>query len=156
MLIKMQTLTYDFFIALSLFLITIFIIISLFRVKIERYDEYLKIKSMERIMIDASEIWFIEGNPTYWNINDVRQLGLANDGEINLTKLEMLNNLSYSKFYTLIKSSAYNIKFQLYDISGRLIFEYPNIDVNGRNVIFFDRYAIFNKSIVKVRTIVWD
>lgn len=156
MSIKMQTLVYDFFIALSLFLLIMFLVIILLLEKIEVYEEYWKIKNMEKIMIDASEVWFSEGNPAYWSLDDIKQLGLANEGVVNSTKVELLCNLSYSKFYTLVKAFESNVKYQVYSIDGSLIFEYPKVEVKGRNVIFLDRYAVWNKSIVRVRTIVWN
>ncbi|MEM5815279.1 MAG: hypothetical protein QXD89_02215 [Candidatus Aenigmatarchaeota archaeon] len=155
MSIKSQTFTYDFFIALSVFLIVVFFIISFFEIRIEKYSEYWKFKSMEEFLIDASNVWFTEGDPIYWSLENINQLGLSNSGEINSTKVDLINNISYSKFLYLIKAYNLNVKYEVYE-NDKLVFDYPKLEVKGKNVVFLERYAIWNKSIVKVRTIVWD
>lgn len=155
MSIKYQAFTYDFFLAVAIFIFSLLVLISLWKNRIERFEEYDRIRRMHNLLIDASEIWFIEGYPTHWDLENLSELGLANNGKINFTKMLLLNNISYYKFLDLVKSYNFYVKYEVYDTKGKIIFEYPKIKSEGKNILFLDRYAILNDSVVKVRTIVW-
>jgi hypothetical protein len=111
-----------------------------------------------KVALKASQAWFKEGYPEYWDLENVMELGLANDGKINRTKMEMLSQLGYSKVTFLLGLGSYNLRYEIYNKTNDLIFLFPqDSDLNKtKNVYKIERIAILDEQPVKVRTLIWD
>jgi len=156
MSIKAQTLTYDFFFATSILLLTLTITFFYIYHKIQDIEEE-KIKGeMVEILISASDVWFKEGYPKYWDVSNVVEIGLSNNNQINSTKVKLMEELGYQKVALLLGIGLFNFQYSVYSQNGTLIYSFPNLTFEkAKNVLVLDRTAIWNESIVKVRTIIW-
>jgi len=157
MSIKAQTLTYDFFIATSLLLLLLIVTFFLFYYKIENIEEEEKKSEMVNVLISASEIWFKEGYPKYWNVDNVIEIGLSNNNQINTTKVRLMEEMGYQKLASLLGLGTFNVNYFVYSQNGSLIYSFPNFSFdNAKNVLVLERITIWNNSIVRVRTLVWQ
>ena len=155
MSIKAQTLTYDFFIASSLLFLVLTIAFLLFYYKIENIEEEKRKSEMVNVLISASDIWFKEGYPKYWSVEDVLEIGLANDNRINTTKVRLIEEIGYKKLSALLGLGKFDVNYFVYSQNGSLIYYFPNYDIrNAKNVLILERIAIWNESIVRVRTLI--
>jgi len=156
MSIKSQALTYDFFSATSLLLLVLLITFFLLYHKIESFEEEKKKSEMVNFLISSSDIWFKEGYPKYWNENNVIEIGLANDNQINTTKVRLIERMGYQKLASLLNLGTLNVNYLIYSQNGTLIYFYPNRSIEkAKDVLVLERVAIWNYSIVKVRTLLW-
>jgi hypothetical protein len=157
MSIKAQTLTYDFFIATSLLLLLLIATFFLFYYKIENIEEKKRKSEMVNVLISASDIWFKEGYPKYWNVDNFIEIGLANNNQINTTKVRLMEEIGYQKLASLLSLGNFNVNYFVYLQNGSLIYSFPNFSFeNAKNVLVLERITIWNDSIVKVRTLVWQ
>jgi hypothetical protein len=157
MLIKAQTLTYDFFIATSLLLLLLITTLFLFYYKIENIEEEKEKSEMVNVLIYASDIWFKEGYPKYWNVDNVIEIGLSNNNQINTTKVRLMEEMGYQKLASLLSLGTFNVNYFVYLQNGSLIYSFPSLSYEkAKNVVVLERIAIWNDSIVKVRTLVWQ
>jgi len=157
MSIKAQTLTYDFFIATSLLLLLLISTFFLFYYKIENIEEEKEKSEMVNVLISASDIWFKEGYPKYWNVDNVIEIGLSNNNQINTTKVRLMEEMGYQKLASLLSLGTFNVNYFVYSQNGSLIYSFPNSSFdNVKNLLVLERIAIWNDSIVRVRTLVWQ
>ena len=157
MSIKAQTLTYDFFIATSILLVALTITFFLAYHNIQSIEEEKRKGEMVEVLISASDVWFKEGYPKYWSINDVVELGLSNDNQINSTKVRLMEEMEYQRIASLLSLGSFSVGYIVYSQNGSLIYSFPNFSLEkAKNVLVLDRTAIWNDSIVKVRTIIWQ
>lgn len=154
---KAQALTYDFFLALTIFLFIINIALARWYFSALEIQETMEKNFALKASISASQVWFKEGYPKHWNLNNLNELGLSNEGKINWTKVEMLSGLDYSKIVSLLSLGNYNLCYELYNKSGEKIFAFPQVcNLNlAKDVYKVERIAILNEQPVKVRTLVW-
>ena len=155
---KAQTLTYDFFIALAIFIAIVSLVVVHWYFSSVQMQETMEKNFALKATLSASQAWFKEGFPRYWDLENVIELGLANDGKINRTKMEMLNQLGYSKVTLLLNLGNYNLRYEIYNKTNDLIFSFPNnSDLSrAKNVYKIERVGILDGQPVKVRTLVWD
>jgi hypothetical protein len=155
---KAQALTYDFFIALTIFIATVSLVMTQWYFSSVKIQETMEKNLALKTTLSASQAWFKEGYPKYWGLENVVELGLANDGKINRTKMEMLSQLGYSKVTILLNLGIYNLRYEIYNKTNDLIFLFPqNSDLTkAKNVYKIERIAILDEQPVKVRTLVWD
>jgi hypothetical protein len=155
---KAQALTYDFFIALVIFIAIVSLVMVYWYSSSLQIQENMEKNFALRTTISASQAWFKEGYPKYWDLENVMELGLANDGKINRTKMEMLFQLGYSRATILLNLGTYNLRYEIYNKTNDLIFLFPqNSDLTkAKNVYKIERVAILDDQPVKVRTLVWD
>jgi len=155
MSIKAQTLTYDFFIATSLLFLALTIAFLLFYYKIESIEEEKRKSEMVNVLISASDLWFKEGYPKYWSVDNVLEIGLANNNQINTTKVRLMEELGYKKLAVLLGLGTFDVNYFVYSQNGSLIYYFPNAYIeNVKNVLILERIAIWNESIVRVRTLI--
>lgn len=155
---KAQVFTYDFFIALAIFFVVAILVMNNWYSTAVQNQEILEKNLAYTTLISASQVWFKEGYPKYWNAENVIELGLSNEGKINETKIEMLNNsLSYSRVASLLNLGNFNLCYEIYSKTGDLIFRFPqNADFSSaKNIYKIDRIGILNEQPVKVRTLIW-
>lgn len=153
---KGQILTYDFMAAMSIFIFLVIIIETYWVHWTNEIVERRKFNDMNSNLFLASEIWFKEGYPKYWNLSNVKEIGLSNDHEINWTKLQYLKQMGYQKFLSL-SGLKFNVYFRVINQS-ETIFEFPTsgFPTQYSNLIKIERFGILNSSIVKIQTFVWD
>ncbi|MEM5773350.1 MAG: hypothetical protein QXL86_03985 [Candidatus Aenigmatarchaeota archaeon] len=155
---KAQALTYDFFIALSIFLAVVSLIIVHWYSSSIQMQETVEKNFALRAALASSQAWFKEGYPIYWDSENVVELGMANDGKINETKMGMLSELGYSKVVLLLNLGTYNLRYEIYNKTNDLIFLFPqNSDMSrAKNIYKIERIGILGEQPVKVRTLIWD
>ncbi|MEM5836256.1 MAG: hypothetical protein QXR09_01395 [Candidatus Aenigmatarchaeota archaeon] len=156
---KAQVVTYDFFIALAIFFLVMGLVMSIWYYTVIQAEESMEKRLAYNNLLSASQVWFKEGFPKYWDAENVVELGLSNDGKINETKIEMLkNSVGYSKASLLLNLGNFNFCYEVYDKSGNLIFRFPqNLDLSSaRNIYKIERIGILNEQPVKVRTLIWN
>jgi hypothetical protein len=155
---KAQVMTYDFFLATAIFLAVLAIILGYWFHSVSQIQEVEEKNIVAEELFSASDIWFKEGYPKYWGIQNIRELGLSNDLKINQTKLNLFFQLGYPKIVSLLNLGTDNIQYTLYNSSNAIIFQYPSgVDISSaKNVYQNERFGILNDSIVKIRTIIWD
>ena len=153
---KAQAMTYDFFIAMTIFLLILAIAIGYWNYSSIEMDEVIKTNRAINTMYTASQIWFKEGYPEYWNTENVLELGMSNDNVINQTKMQMLETMGYSKVLSMIGTGVYDFKYVVYNSSNSTIFEFPaGSVVSGNNVFTVERIGILDEKPVRIRTIIW-
>jgi len=156
---KAQVFTYDFFIALSIFLLIMILIMNNWYYSAIQMEETREKNLAYNTLLYTSQVWFKEGYPKYWDASNVIELGLSNDGKINRTKVEILNNsIGYQKAALLLKLGTFNLCYEVYNKTGALIFRFPQ-DANyssAKNIYKIERVAIWDEEPVKVRTLLWD
>ncbi|MEM5878883.1 MAG: hypothetical protein QXU74_00090 [Candidatus Aenigmatarchaeota archaeon] len=156
---KAQAFTYDFFIALGIFFVVMILVMGNWYFSAVQTQETMEKNLAYNILLSASQVWFKEGFPKYWNVDNIVELGLSNDGKINETKMEMLNNsIGYPKATLLLNLGNFNLCYEIYDKTGNLIFRFPqNADLNSaKNIYKIERIGILNEQPVKVRTLIWN
>jgi hypothetical protein len=154
---KAQALTYDFFIAMGIFFVITAVALGYWSYSSIQMNELIERNRATNTLYMASQIWFKEGYPRYWNFDNVLELGMTNDNKINQTKMQTLETLGYSKFLSMLNTGAYNLKYIVYTTSNTTIFEFPsNSTVSGKNIYTIERIGILNDQPVKIRTIVWS
>ncbi|MEM5853551.1 MAG: hypothetical protein QXG39_03000 [Candidatus Aenigmatarchaeota archaeon] len=152
---KGQTFTYDFFIASSIFLIVLILVMSNWYFSIIQTQETIQRNHALNTLFSASEVWFKDGYPRFWDVENVVELGLSNDGTINKTKMELLNSLGYSEVLSLLNSD-FNLCYEIWK-NGSLVFRFPqHVDLDSaKNVYKLERIGILDEQPVKVVTLVW-
>lgn len=151
MLIKGQVVSLDFYISMVVLLLTISFLIFYFYYNSLQIAQIRKINDAKTLLETISNIFFDEGNPIYWDYQNVLRIGLANNNKINFTKLDILkNNISYSKFSSLFGTGIYYIILEIYDSNNNLIFKYPeSLNFSGRIILKNQRYLLLNESFGK-------
>lgn len=153
---KAQVLTYDFFIALSIFLVVLIIAMSNWYYSMLQIEEILKRNQAINILFLASQAWFKEGYPKYWGTEDVLELGMSNDNRINRTKMDMLAQLGYSRTASLLNLGTYNLQYTIYDSRNQTIFHFPSTtNLTAKNVYKIERVGILDEQPVVISTIIW-
>ena len=156
MSIKAQTLSYDFFIATFLLFLFLALIFLFFYYRTKSYQENSEKIRANELLFSSSEIWFKEGHPKYWNESNVVEIGLSNDGKINLTKVKLLENLGYSKVVSLLNLGTWNVKYSLLLQNGTEIFSFPSNEIdNAKDLFVLERIGILEDKPVIIRTILW-
>ncbi|MEM7821531.1 MAG: hypothetical protein QXX38_01820 [Candidatus Aenigmatarchaeota archaeon] len=154
---KSQTLTYDFFIAITIFFAILTIMFGYWFYSVVQMQEVKEKNFAISTLIQASQVWFKEGYPKHWGLENVLELGLTNENMINRTKMEMLPQIGYQKLISLLNTGKYNLQYTLYNETN-IIFQFPErIDLNSsKNIYKIERIGILDNKIVKIRTIIWD
>lgn len=155
---KAQAMTYDFFIAMIIFLFLLTLVISYWHYSAVQMEEINENNRATNALFLASEVWFKEGYPRYWEKTNILELGLSNDNMINRTKMEMLPDLGYSKVVFLLNLGTYNLQYTLYNSNNYMIFQFPSGEIpsSANNIYKIERIGILDEQPVKVRTIIWD
>jgi len=155
---KAQALTYDFFIATAIFFVILTIAMGYWYYSMLQTQEIGEKNRASNEMLSASEIWFKEGYPKYWNASNIMEIGMNNDKKINRTKMEMLPQVGYSKIISLLNLGIDNVQFTLYNISNNVIFQFPSgVDLSSaKNIYQIERIGILDDKPVRIMTIIWD
>lgn len=155
---KAQALSYDFFIAMAIFLAVLTVAFSYLHHSMAQVQEVRENNQAANTLFLASDVWFREGYPKYWGTVNILEIGLANNNKINQTKMDILPQLGYSRLVSLLNLGIYNLQYSLYNKSNDIIFQFPaSVDMSSaKNVYNIERIGILNEQPVKIRTIIWD
>jgi len=146
---KGQIISYDFYVSVAIFLITLGFITYYFYLTITDIEEERERKIASDLLFSISNIFFDEGLPNDWNQTNFIRIGLSTNKKINSTKLEILKNVSYSKFLTSFSTGLYYVKIEIYDKNNNLIFYYPDISIEGSFILKIERNVMINESFGK-------
>ena len=161
MSIKAQVLSFDFIIASSIFLLVVGIIYIYWIYTNIQIEETKNINDITEKAYMASQVWFREGYPEYWDNNTVIDLGMENDHRFNQTKMDFLNdsisptNIGYNRTKTLIGLEGYDYFFRIYNSTDYTLFNFGLYPSNNVDVIKAKRIGILNGSIVTLEVLVW-
>lgn len=154
---KGQVFSSDFMIASSIFIMAFSILIIYWTHTSYQIEERREINQMIEKAYIASEVWFREGIPKYWNSTNVIDLGLSNDHRINQTKLNALQDIGYDRVAYLIGLGIYDYNLTIYNSTNDILFTFGKTPPNtAKNIIKARRIGIYNGSIVSLEVIIWD
>jgi|FLOH01.1.fsa_nt_gi hypothetical protein len=152
----------DFIISFFIFAIGL-ILVSRFLFNAGVDNNFNEVRSESELL---SEYLFSEGVPSDWDNNSVVRIGLLTDDRLNITKLEMLYNMSYneSKYY-LSTPFDYLIYFQqngtILNISGCgfgpviLNCNQTIVSADHKDLAKISRFVVYNSSIIEMVLYVW-
>ncbi len=104
----------------------------------------------------ASEVWFREGLPVYWDSSNVIELGLENNHRFNQTKMNITKTeIGYDRTKTMIGLGGYEYNFTVYNMTNDTVFTFGLSPSDTRNLIKIERIGIYGSSIVKLEIMVW-
>ena len=152
---KGQGFSFDFMIAVSVFLLAIGLVFFYWQYSNLQLEETKILNDMFDKSVLASQVWFKTGVPQDWNESNVQDVGLKGDHEFSGIKMERLNSLGYQKFKSLAGLETYDVYYRLYNETNSTIYEFGNYPINSRNVVRLERYGLYNNSIAILEAIVW-
>ena len=162
MSLKAQVLSFDFIMAASIFLLVVGIIYIYWIYSSMQIEETKNINDMTDKAYIATQVWFREGIPEYWDDNTVIDLGMENNHRFNQTKMDFLNdsinptNIGYNRTKTLIGLGSYDYFFRIYNSTDDTLFNFGLYPSNADNVVKVKRIGILNSSIVILEVLVWN
>jgi hypothetical protein len=151
---KGQAITYDFFMAMAIFFIILVIVFSYWAYSLKEIEETRAKEEAFDSLLKASQVWFKEGYPVYWSNETVVEIGLANDRKINRTKVELLNDLGYQKFLSLMNLGMFNVFYNVTNETS-VVLEFGNPPISANNIYRIERVGVLDNQAVKVETIIW-
>ena len=152
---KGQTLSYDFFVSMTMFIIALTIILFYWTYSSKQIDETVAKNYISNKLFLASQVWFMEGYPKYWNPSTVLSIGLVNDGYINSTKMNYLPTIVYQKFISITGIQSYNIYYRVYNESNSALFEFCLYPSGEKNLLKISRLSVLDSVPVVIDTLVW-
>jgi hypothetical protein len=111
-MLKAQILSYDFMVASLLAVVILLFIFSYFGYTTIQIAESKKINDMMDKLVVASNIWFKEGSPSFWDVCNVVDLGLRKDYYIDTIKTLNFLTFDYKKFLNIV-GIPYNVYFRV-------------------------------------------
>ncbi|HKZ45500.1 MAG TPA: hypothetical protein VJ343_02235 [archaeon] len=156
MSVKGQIFSLDFLVACSMFLIALTIIYIYWGYASLQIQETMLMNDMIDRLNLASQIWFKEGTPRYWDNSSVIELGMANDHSFNWTKMTLLgNDIKYGKALTLAGVGDYYLYYRVSNEANSTLFSFGEYPSDPKNVMKARRVGILNESIAIVEVIIW-
>lgn len=157
MSVKGQVLSFDFMVASSIFLLAVGLLYVYWNYSNIQIEETKRIGDLTDKAFTASQVWYREGVPKYWDSNDVIDLGLQNDHRFNQTKMDVLNvSIGYDTTKTLIGLGGYDYFFRIYNSTNDTVYYFGPYPVDADNVVKVKRIGILNGSIVTLEVVVWE
>ncbi|RLI97709.1 MAG: hypothetical protein DRP00_03685 [Candidatus Aenigmatarchaeota archaeon] len=150
---KAQTFSLDFFLALTIFLAGFVLLLIFWNYTNSQIQERKSLDELIDAAFSLSQIWFIEGRPVYWNEQNVKVIGLANENRINQTKLNFLNEMGYEEVKKRL-NVGYNFCFRIHNNTHEL-FSFGLSPSPASAVVKVDRLSILNSTPVIIEVIVW-
>ena len=152
---KGQIFSVDFLLACTIFLIALTIIFIYWGYASIQIEETRLINDMIDKTNLASEIWFREGTPRYWNTSNVIELGIQSGHSFNQTKMNMLNSMAHGKALTLSGVGSYYLYYRVFNETDDTLFEFGSYPSDSKDVMRVKRVGILNELIALVEVIVW-
>ena len=154
-MLKAQVLSYDFLLATFVFSIVLVIVFSYWNYGVKQIEETKISHDMVNKLFIASQVWFRSGTPIYWSVDNLIELGLENEGRINQTKLNYLQELGYQKVISLLPVTPYNLYYRVCDENNSTLFEFGNYPTYAKNILRVVRFSILNQTPVVIEVLVW-
>jgi len=156
MSIKAQALSFDFLIASSIFLLAVGVIYIYWVYSNIQIEETQRITDMIDRTYLASQFWFREGTPPFWDSTNIIDLGLQNNHRFNRTKMNIMDtNLGYEETKSLIGLGGYEYSFTIYNSTNDTVFNFGQIPNNPENLVKIKRVGILDGSLVNLEIMVW-
>ncbi len=156
MSVKGQVFSFDFLLASSIFLLTVGILFAYWAYTNIQIEETRGMNEMIDKAYRSSNVWFREGVPTYWNSNNVIELGLENNHRFNQTKMNITKTeIGYDRTKTMIGLGGYEYNFTVYNTTNHTVFSFGLNPSNPRNLLKIRRIGIYDSSIVSLEVMVW-
>lgn len=152
---KGQTLSYDFLIASSLFIVVLSIVLSYWTYSSKQIDDSVTQNDLANKLFLSTQVWFQDGYPQYWNPSNVAEIGLTNNGYLNTTKVNSLNTVGYGNVLELVGLQGYNLYYRVFGTSNNTEFQFGNYPSNASTISRFDRISVLNGTLVTIETLVW-
>ena len=153
---KGQVFSSDFFVGLTIFLIGLSILIIFWNYTNYKIRAKRAVEDLSRLALSISNVFFIEGEPKYWNPENVVILGFSNDGRLNWTKINYMKEIGYEKTRKML-SCPYHLQLRIINATNDfLIFNLTKEGISDAEFVAkAERYGILNSSIVRIEVIVW-
>ncbi len=153
---KAQTLSYDFFIATAIFIAVLTMLLYYWTYSSKQIDDTVAANDVANKLFLASQVWFTEGYPQYWDASNVTEIGLASNDVINSTKMNILNNtIGYQKVLDMVGVRGYNVYYRVFNGTNATMFEFGAYPSNAVSISRFDRLSVLNGTLVTIQTLVW-
>lgn len=153
---KAQSLSYDFFIACTIFLLFIVIIFNLSRYSEVQISEMQKINQITLMSDRLSEVWMRKGMPENWNQSNAIELGLLSDSRLNQTKLNYLMYIDYQEVKRKVGSGIYEFYLRIYDSNNNTMFSFGLYPSDSDYISKTRRIGILNSTVIFIDTMVWE
>jgi len=154
--VKGQVFSSDFLIACTLFILVLIVLYGYWTYSYNEIEETRNIDMMIYKTNLASEAWFREGTPKYWDPSDIIEIGLMNDHNFNQTKMDSLNvSLGYNRTKSLLDITGYDYFFGVINATNHTIFSFGLYPSDSENIVKVKRIGILNETIVSVEVLVW-
>jgi hypothetical protein len=164
--LKAELFSTDFFISITIFL-SIIIILGVYyeNLQTDIFEYNVRNDMQTKAMNIADVLATTSGQPEFWNITNVKVIGLFDSGRFNTTKFEQLKNMNYGIVKSMMGIGSYELYVSLKNESGYIIesggttysFGASLLDVKEAMVIKRLGIAEFNSEVEKVimEVIVW-
>ena len=120
-------------------------------------EETKNINDMTEKAYTATQVWFREGVPEYWDNNTIIDLGLENEHRFNQTKMNMMEtDIGYNNTKIKIGLGGYEYNFSIYNSTEYLLWSFgQSLPSNSQNIVNVKRIGILNGSVVILKVVVW-
>jgi len=157
---KAQALSADFAIAVAAFLLITGVVFLRWLQIIRETEETRGLSELIDTVSHAGSILLSEGTPKYWNVTNVKSLGLVNDDRLNRTKILSLWDLGYDRVRSLL-GVGYELYFEISNATGILSINGRDLKFgippsNAQDVAKVERVSILDDQMVFVGVIVWQ
>lgn len=153
---KAQIGTTDLFIAISIFIISVIVLVSLWNKYNVILIENAENEEMFSLGMQATDLMVKSpGIPYNWTVSNVEVIGLANsDHNLSFSKVANLTQMSYNASKKLLKIASYDYVFRISTPNGTILVNYGNMYSNANKVINVRRLVFYqNESILEL--ILW-
>ncbi len=119
---KAELFSTDFIISIMIFL-SILIIVGVYyeNLQTDIYDHNIRSDMQLKAITVADVLATTSGQPEFWNITNVRTVGLFDSGNFNATKFEQLKNMNYGIVKSMMGIGSYNFLISLKNESDYVI-----------------------------------
>ncbi len=153
---KGQSISYDFFIASTIFLLIVLLIFQLFRYSNIQVSDFQKIRQISKTSDQLSEVWMRGGVPENWEPSNVVDLGLMTNSRLNQTKIDYLDDIGYEEVKRIGGLGFYDFYLRIYDSDNNTTFSFGIYPTDSEFVSKNQRLGILNSTIVFIDTLVWQ
>lgn len=153
MLNRAQTFSFEFFIALTIFLIGFSVLIVFWNYANIQIHEKKSSEELISVALSLSQIFFVEGYPKQWSLENVKVIGLASENRINQTKLELLGSAGYETTRNKLKIDS-DFYFRIHNQTQEFYF-FGKLPRQDSTVVKINRLGILNSTPVIIEVVVW-
>jgi hypothetical protein len=112
--LKAELFSTDFIISVKIFL-SILIIIGVYyeNLQTDIYDSKIRSDMQLKAIEVADALATTSGQPKFWNITNVKSIGLFDSGKFNTTKFVQMKNMNYAAVKSMMGVGSYNLFISL-------------------------------------------